>query len=83
MPGPIGRVSHPLWLLLAALASLVGSVALWRMGHAAQGVAGAVGGGPAALGLVSLVILLGLSALVLGAMAAKELLDQRRQRHLG
>jgi len=83
MPGQLSRASHPLWLLLAALASLLGSAALWRMGHAAEGVAGAVGGGPAALGLVSLVILLGLAGLVLAAMAAKEYLDQRRQEHLG
>ncbi len=83
MSASLRSVRHPLWLLLAGLLSLVGSAALWRMGRAAEGVAGAVGGGPAALGLLALVILLGLSGAVLGAMAVKELVDLRRQEHLG
>jgi hypothetical protein len=83
MPGTTSPASHPLWLLLAAMASLVGSAALLKMGRAAEGVAAASGGGPAALGLYSLVILLGLAGLVLAAMAAKEYLDSRRQSQLG
>jgi hypothetical protein len=83
MPATFGSARHPLWLLVAAFASLVGSVALLKMGRAAEGVAATVGGGPAALGLMSLVVLLGLSGLVLAAMAGKELLDQRRQSHVG
>jgi len=83
MPGTIGSTRHPLWLFVASFASLAGSVALLKLGRAAEGVAATVGGGPAALGLMSLVVLLGLTGLVLAAMAAKELLDQRRQSHLG
>lgn len=83
MPGPLSSARHPLWLLLAAVASLAGSALLWAMGRSAEGVAATVGGGPAALGLLSLVILLLLGGLVLAAMAAKELRDQRRQEHLG
>lgn len=83
MPGTLASLRHPLWLLVASGASLVGSAALLKMGRAAEGVAATVGGGPAALGLMSLVVLLALSGLVLAAMAGKELLDQRRQSHLG
>jgi hypothetical protein len=83
MAGPLDSARHPLWLFLASLMSLVGSVALLKLGRAAEGVSAAVGGGPAALGLVSLVVLLALGGLVLAAMAVKELLDQRRQSHLG
>lgn len=83
MSASLRSARHPIWLLLAGLLSLLGSAALWRMGRAAEGVAGAVGGGPAALGLLSLVILLGLAGVVLGAMAVKELADLRRQEHLG
>ena len=83
MPAPLSSVRHPLWLLVASALSFVGSVALLKMGRAAEGVAASVGGGPAALGLMSLVVLLGLAGVVLAAMAAKEQLDQRRQSHLG
>lgn len=83
MAAPISPVRHPLWLLAAAAAAFVGSGAFLKLGRAAEGVAGPVGGGPAALGLLSLVILLALCGLVLAAMAVKELLDQRRQSHLG
>lgn len=82
MPASLRSARHPLWLLCAAAASLAGSAALWRMGRAAPGVAADAGGGPAALGLVSLVILLGLGGAVLVAMAVKELRDQGRQEHL-
>jgi len=82
MPDTLGSARHPMWLFLASSASLVGSVALLELGRRAEGVAATVGGGPAALGLLSLVVLLGLTGLVLAAMAAKELLDQRRQSHL-
>ena len=83
MAGRFGNSRHPLWLLLASFSSLLGSAALLKLGRTAEGVAATVGGGPAALGLMSLVVLLGLSGLVLAAMAGKELLDQRRQSHLG
>ena len=73
---------HPFWLLAGAVASLLGSGLLLALGRKAEGVSSASGGGPAALGLVSLVILLGVGGLVLAAMAGKELLDQRRQEHL-
>jgi hypothetical protein len=83
MPGPLSSARHPLWLFAASFSSLVGSAALLTLGRSAEGVSASVGGGPAALGLMSLVLLLGLAGLVLAAMAVKELLDQRRQSHLG
>lgn len=81
MPVPMSSARHPLWLLLAALAALTGSGALLKLGSTTESVAG--GAGVPGLGLYALVILLGLSGLVLVAMAAKELLDLRRQEHLG
>lgn len=83
MPAPSSPTRHPLWLLTAALASLTGGAALLKLGGVAGGVGEVTGGGPADLGLYSLVVLLGLGGLVLVAMAVKELVDQRRQSHLG
>jgi hypothetical protein len=81
MPNPSRSTRHPLWLTLAAAAALVGSGALLFLGTKTEGVQGAAG--VAGLGLYALVILLALSGIVLGAMAGKELLLQRRQSHLG
>ena len=67
---------HPLSLLLAAAAAFTGSGALLKLGGAAAGAT--PGAGLPALGLVTLVILLGLSGVVLAAMAVKELVDLRR-----
>jgi hypothetical protein len=82
MTAPVSPKRHPRWLLAAAAASLAGGAALLGMGRVAEGVAAPAGGGPAALGLLSLVILLVLGGLVLAAMAVKELRDQERLSHL-
>lgn len=73
---------HPLWLYGAALASLLGSGTLLALGRRAEGVSAEVGGGPAALGLLSLVLLLAVGGLTLAGMATRELLVQRRQSHV-
>lgn len=80
MPLSSSSARHPLWLFLAALASLTGSGAILKLGRATESVGG--GAGVPGLGLYVLVILLGLSGLVLVAMALKELADLRRQEHL-
>jgi len=74
---------HAVWLLLAALASFTGSIAMLKgTGAFAAQRAALPDAGIPALGAYMLVILLGLGGLVLAAMAAKELLDLRRQSHL-
>jgi hypothetical protein len=81
MPIGVRSYRHVLWLLTAALVSLVGSGVLLKLASATESVSG--GGGVPGLGVYALVILLALSGLVLVALATKEYVDERRQEHLG
>jgi hypothetical protein len=74
---------HIIWLTLAALASLAGSVAILAgIGAVTATGTGLPGTGVNALGVYFLVIALALGGLVLAAMAWQELLDFRRQLRL-
>jgi hypothetical protein len=68
-------------LSMAAAIAFLGSAMLLKAGRAFPRLAGgAPDGGQPGMLLVAVVILLGVTGVLLAAMAARELLDQRRRR---